>query len=76
MLELKNVLGLVVATLGLAICLLYRNFMSYQKGVNLINDKIFDSKLITLSDYSVQGKITDEIYEKFLSINGSTDNAL
>ena len=29
MLWLKNVLGLAAATLGLAICLLYRNFMVY-----------------------------------------------
>jgi hypothetical protein len=74
MLWLKNVMGLAAAVLGLAICFVYRNFMVYQKGINIINDKIFDSQLITLSDYSVQGKITSSMYDKFLTIYGQSDN--
>lgn len=71
MLWLKNVMGLCAATLGLAICLVYRNNMVYQQGINLINDKIYDGQLITLGDYSIQGKITRKQYDKFLQICGN-----
>ena len=34
--------------------------------MNKINDKIFDQKLITLGDYSVQGKITSHQWGNFM----------
>ena len=58
MLLLKNVLGLCSACLGLAICMIFRNEMTFRQSLNLINEKLFDSQLITVGDYSIQGKIT------------------
>lgn len=66
MLELKNVLGLCCAALGLFVCLLFRNTMYQDSALNAINDKIFDSALITLGDYSVKGKISSKQYKAFL----------
>ena len=66
MLQLKNVLGLCVSVLGLLICLLYKNSLTLHYNMNKINDKIFDQKLITLGDYSVQGKITSHQWGNFM----------
>ena len=67
MVFLKNVMGLCASMLGFFICLVYRNTIVVFKASNKINDKLFDSHLITLSDYSVQGEITRAQYMKFLS---------
>ena len=66
MVFLKNVMGLCASVIGLMICLFYRNTLTVFLTTNLINDKIFDSKLITLGDYSVQGKIPQPLWNKFL----------
>jgi len=55
MLLLKNVMGLCSAVLGLAICIIYRNEIVFRQSLNMINEKIFDSQLITVGDYSIQG---------------------
>ena len=65
MLHLKNVMGLCSSVIGLFICLFYRNTLVVYMTTNLINDKIYDSNLITLGDYSVQGKITKMHYKYF-----------
>ena len=46
-------MGLCASVLGLFICLVYRNTLVFYQTTNMINDKIFDSKLITLGDFSV-----------------------
>ena len=53
MLFLKNLMGLCSSVIGLFICLFYRNTLVVYQNTNLINDKIYDSKLITLGDFSV-----------------------
>lgn len=53
MVFLKNVMGLCASVIGLAICLFYRNTLTVYYKTNIVNDKIFDSQLITLGDYSV-----------------------
>ena len=58
MLFLKNVMGLCASVIGLLICLVYRNTLVVYTTTNMINEKIFDSQLVTLGDYSVQGKIS------------------
>ena len=39
----------------------------------MINEKIFDGQLITVGDYTVQGKITGKQYQKFLQNAGQND---
>ena len=58
MLELKNYLGLCSSILGLFIIIIFRNTISLYQGTNAINDKIYDGKLVTVGDFSVQGKIS------------------
>lgn len=67
MLKLKNVLGLCASVIGLLMCLVYYNTVKLMQSTNQINEKIFDSELITLGDYSVSGKISQEQWEKFLT---------
>lgn len=58
MLELKNVMGLVASVLGLFICLIYRNTIVFEKTQNKINEKLFDTMLVTLGDYSIQAEVS------------------
>ena len=39
----------------------------------MINEKIFDGQLITVGDYTVQGKITGTQYKAFLQNAGDND---
>ena len=55
MLMTKKTWGLVVACLGLAICLIWTNSMNYLLSMDSINDKIYDMKLVTVSDYTIMG---------------------
>ena len=55
MLMTKKTWGLVVACLGLAICLIWTNSMNYLLNMDSINDKIYDMKLVTVSDYTIMG---------------------
>ena len=76
MLELKKALGLGVSVIGLFMCLYYHISLTYMRNTNLINEKIFDSELITLGDYSVQGQITQSQWEKFFAQIGSDEYAM
>ena len=76
MLFLKNVYGLIVSIMGLLICLIYHNSLTVMRSTNLINEKIFDSQLITLGDYSVQANISEDVWEKFLTQCGNDEHAV
>ena len=65
MLMTKKTWGLVVACLGLAICLIWTNSMNYLLNMDSINDKIYDMKLVTVSDYAIMGQLTPQMYERF-----------
>ena len=60
-------MGLCASVIGLYICLTYRNTLVVYQTTNMINDKIFDGYLITLGDYSVQGKISQHHWNTFLA---------
>ena len=75
MLFLKKAMGLCSSVFGLLICLVYRNTLVVYQTTNLINDKIYDSKLITLGDFSVQGKISHLHWEKYLKGFRSENNS-
>lgn len=76
MVRYKNLMGLLQAVLGLAICFVFRGYIKMQKAVNLINEKIFDAQLITVGDYSVQGQVTGKMYSNFKDICGETENTI
>lgn len=65
MLMTKKVWGMVVACLGLAICMIFHTSMTYLLNMDQINDKLYDMKLVTVSDYAVSGQIPRAMYEKF-----------
>ena len=39
--------------------------MRYVKNVDIINEKLFDLKLITADDYSIKVKVTEAMVTKF-----------
>ena len=55
MLMTKKVWGLAAACLGLAICMMFRSSMIYLLNMDEIQDKLFDMKLVTVSDYAIMG---------------------
>ena len=63
--------------LGILICFIFRSVTQYMYGLDVINDKIYDLDLITVSDYTVSCAITDEVYANFVeSLNGDTETAV
>ena len=44
--------------LGVWIVFIFRHTLSYMYSMDLINDKLFDLKLIPVSDYTAAGVIT------------------
>ena len=60
MVELKNILGLCCTCIGFLVFAFFRQTLFRDYALNAINDKILDSNLITLGDYSVKGKISRE----------------
>ena len=65
MLMTKKVWGLAAACLGLAICMMFRTSMIYLVNMDEIHDRLYDMKLVTVSDYAVMGQIPSAMYEKF-----------
>ena len=49
----KHTWGLVVACLGIAICMIWSSSMDYLLNMDEINDKLYDMQLVTVSDYAV-----------------------
>ena len=56
----KRLWGLTSAILGIWIFFLFRHTLSYMYTMDLLNDKLYDLKLITASDYTASGVITRE----------------
>ena len=54
----RRLWGLTAALLGVWIVFIFRHTLSYMYSMDLINDKLFDLKLITVSDYTATGVIT------------------
>ena len=61
----KKTWGLFVACLGCAICLIWINAMNYLVKMDMINSKLYDMELVTVSDYTVMGHLSKNMYETF-----------
>ena len=61
----RRLWGLTAALLGVWIVFIFRHTLSYMYSMDLINDKLFDLKLITVSDYTAAGVITPAQWEYF-----------
>jgi hypothetical protein len=74
MIERKNVIGLVIACLSLSICMYMRLRVSYMHNLDTINNKLIDSMLLTVDDFTVSGKLAPEIYQDYLKTVDDLDN--
>lgn len=54
----RRLWGLTAALLGVWIVFIFRHTLSYMYSMDLINDKLYDLKLITASDYTAAGVIS------------------
>ena len=73
----KSHCGLIVAMFGVFICSIFLVVTQWIYNIDVINDKIYDLDLITVSDYTVSCAITDEVYANFVeSLNGDTETAV
>jgi len=61
----KRLWGLALACIGLFMVWFFRVSVLYMKNMDIINEKIFDSKLITVNDYTVKIKITESMFSNF-----------
>ena len=68
----KQSWGLAIACIGLYMAWYFRINVRYLQAMDLINEKKFDSKLITLEDFAVKIKVTDTMIDKF---NESQENS-
>lgn len=58
MLYCKNLMGLCVSVLGLFICLVFTHTIVIYKRTNKINEKFFNAKMVTVSDFTIEGTIS------------------
>ena len=61
----KRLWGLTAALLGIWIVFIFRHTIGYMYSVDIINDKLYDLKLITASDYTATGVITPKQWKYF-----------
>ena len=45
--------------------MIFRASTQYMLAVDTINEKLFDQQLITVSDYTVEGKVTPAMFALF-----------
>jgi len=66
MLHLKSMLGLASAVIGLAICLVFHTEIKYMRAINLIAEKELDRQIITVGDFTIEGKVTTAQFQRFM----------
>ena len=47
-------------------CVYWRFTVTHKQSEMLIDEKLLDLDLISIEDYSIRGRITNELYEKAL----------
>ena len=54
-----------ISCLGLLACMSFYLTTQYIRNVDIIDDKLTDLKLVTASDYTITGQISQSLYESF-----------
>ena len=65
MVDKKQNLGLLVVCIGIWMLLYYRFKIKKVQMLDLINEKLFDLKLITAEDYTIKISIKNSMVKKF-----------
>ena len=61
----KNHWGLVIACIGVFMCLTMRFTIDYIRNRDAINGKLFNMGLISAEKFTVVGRITNDMYNNF-----------
>ena len=72
-LDAKNLWGLFVACLGVAICLIIRFTAIWMRNLDMINEKLLQTRTATVSDYSISGVISPEAFRTFKAYHRDSD---
>lgn len=59
----KRYLGLLVATIGVFMCIYYTFTMRRIEQEHKINSMLLDYDLVSIEDYSIRGKVKKGFYE-------------
>ena len=65
MVDKKQTWGLVLVCIGLYMVWYFRITLKNVKNLDIINEKLFDLKLITADDFSVKIRLTESMFAKF-----------
>jgi|Transcript_10779 hypothetical protein len=65
--NVKRYVGLLVATIGVFMCVYYTFTMVKLENEHRINSKLLDYELVSIEDYSVRGKVNRGFYEWVVS---------
>ena len=61
--SLKRNLGLLVAIIGVFMCLYFTITMDKIDNIHKIEEKLLDYDLVSIEDYSVRGNIPRNVYD-------------
>ena len=61
---LKRYMGLLVATIGVFMCIYYTFTMRRIENEHKIDSAILDYNLVSIEDYSIRGKISRAFYDQ------------
>ena len=57
--------GLALACIGIAMLLIYEAQVTKMINLNVINEKLYDLKLITINDFTVKFKVSKAMFNQF-----------
>ena len=69
----KRYLGLLVATIGVFMCIYYTFTMRRIEQEHKINSMLLDYDLVSIEDYSIRGKVKKGFYEQAMKETEPTE---
>jgi hypothetical protein len=64
--EQKRKIGLIVAIIGLFMCIFFRFSMTYLQNELHFEEKRLDMALVSIEDYSITGSIDRDLFQRIL----------
>ena len=61
----KRIWGVVLVCIGMIIAFSYRHSMLYYKNMDICNERLYDTMMISAEDFSICIKITEKMIEAF-----------
>ncbi len=62
----KREFGLLVAVIGLFMCIFFRFTITYMQNELDFEEKMLDHQLVSVDDYTITGSIPKDLYQRIL----------